>query len=280
MTPRVTVICLCYNHAPFVAEALDSVRNQTHPSTELIIVDDASTDESVAIIQQWMRENAGATFLPLPANLGNCRAFNEGFKKATGDYVIDLAGDDVLLPHRIARGVELMEARPETGIQFSDAELIDESGTRLGYHSDRFPHASIPQGWVFRDVVSRYFINSPTMMMRRSLLLELGGYDETLAYEDFDLWVRASRVAQFAYLPEALVKRRVLRNSLGKRQFAINSVQSKSTFEVCKKALALCRSSEDLDAVRRRATYEFRRALVHGEFGLALSYLKFRTSIN
>jgi glycosyltransferase involved in cell wall biosynthesis len=280
MTPRVTVVCLCYNHARFVAEALDSVKHQTYPSIDLIIVDDASTDLSQDAIVQWMNSNHGATFLPLPVNLGNCRAFNAGLRKAQGAYVIDLAADDVLLPQRIARGVELLESLPDTGIQFSDAELIDEQGTRLGYHSDRFPHASIPHGWVFRDVVSRYFINSPTMMIRRSLLDELGGYDEALAYEDFDLWVRASRIAPFAYLPEVLVKRRVLRNSLGKRQFSFNSMQSRSTFAVCQKALALCRSQEDLDSVRHRAAYEFRRALVHGEFRLAWSYLRLRSAIN
>lgn len=274
MTPRVTVICLCYNHARFVVEALDSVKHQTYPSIELIIVDDASKDSSRGTIEEWMKSNPGATYLPLPANLGNCKAFNTGLRKAQGTYVIDLAADDVLLPRRISRGVDLLESNPDTGIQFSDAELIDELGGRLGYHSDRFPHASIPQGWVFRDVVSRYFINSPTMMIRRSLLDELGGYDESLTYEDFDLWVRAARVTQFAYLPEALVKRRVVKDSLGKRQFTFRSKQARSTLVVCQKALNLCRDPEDRSALRGRVRYEFRRALFSGDIALAWAFFR------
>lgn len=279
MIPRVTVICLCYNHARFIAEALDSVKRQTYPSIELIVVDDASTDGSQAAIGEWMKSNPDSSFLPLPTNLGNCRAFNAGFRKTTGSYVIDLAADDVLLAHRVVRGVELMEARPEIGIQFSDAELIDEEATHLGYHSDRFPHASVPQGWVFREVVSRYFINSPTMMIRRSVLDELGGYDERLAYEDFDLWVRAARVTQFAYLPEALVKRRVVKDSLGKRQFTFRSEQAVSTLAVCKKALNLCRNLEDRSALRGRVLYEFRRALFSGDIALAWAFFRLRSAI-
>ncbi len=279
MTPRVSVICLCYNHARFVAECLDSVKKQTHPDTELIIVDDASTDESQGVIRQWMESNPGATFLLLPSNLGNCRAFNTGLKKAKGTYVIDLSADDILLPQRVARGVELLESRPEAGIQFSDAELVDEQGNRMGYHSDRFPHATIPQGWVFRDVIARYFINSPTMMIRRSVLEELGGYDEALAYEDFDLWVRAARVTQFAYLPEALVRRRVVSGSMGKRQFNFRSAQSRSTLAVCRKALALCRDAADRSALRGRVRYEFKRTLFSGELDLAWGFFQLRSMI-
>lgn len=274
MTPQVSVICLCYNHARFVAECLDSVKKQTHPDIELIIVDDASTDESQGVIRQWMESNPGATFLPLPSNLGNCRAFNTGLKKAQGTYVIDLSADDVLMPQRVAKGVELLESRPEVGIQFSDAELIDEKGRTLGHHSDHFPHPTIPQGWVFKEVVARYFINSPTMMMRRSLLEELGGYDEALAYEDFDLWVRAARIAQFAYIPEALVKRRVVKDSLGKRQFTFRSSQARSTLKVCQKVLHLCRDSEDRSALQGRVRYEFKRALISGEFDLAWGFFR------
>lgn len=280
MTPRVSVICLCYNHDRFVAECLDSVKHQTYPAIELIIVDDASTDNSQGVIRQWMASNPGAVFLPLSSNLGNCRAFNTGLKSATGNYVIDLAADDVLLPERIARGVEFLESRPETGIQFSDAELIDEEGTRLGYHSDRFPHASIPQGWVFRDVISRYFISSPTMMMRRTLLDDLCGYDEALAYEDFDLWVRASRAVQFHYIPEALVKRRVVRDSMGQRQFAFRSDQSRSTLVVCEKAIGRCFVPDDFKALRRRIRYEGWRALLAADFSLARQYYQLYTLLH
>ncbi|MBL7849905.1 MAG: glycosyltransferase [Cyclobacteriaceae bacterium] len=274
MPPLVSVICLSYNHARFVVEALDSVLTQSYQPVELLVVDDASTDGSAAVIREWLIRHPHGKFFPLAVNGGNCKAFNTAFRQASGKYVIDLSADDVLLPSRIERGVRLLESRPEVGVQFSDAELIDEKGRRLGYHSDRFPHHTIPQGMIFRDLLSRYFINSPTMMIRKSVLDELGGYDETLAYEDFDFWVRSALRTQYAYIPEALVRRRVISTSMGKQQHRRSSLQAWTTLRVCEKAFDLCQGSEDLSAWRKRIVYEGRLALGKGNLSLAWKYVQ------
>jgi len=272
MAPIVSVVCLCYNHAPFIREALESVLSQTYKPIELIIVDDASTDGSIDIIQQWIKSHDEVPFIANPTNLGNCKAFNRGLALANGKYIIDLSGDDRLAVERVRRGVMVMEERPEVGVQFSDAELIDEAGRHLGFHSDRFSHTSIPQGKIFRDILSRYFINSPTMMIRKSLLDELGGYDESLSYEDFDFWVRSSPKTDYIYIAEALVQRRVLRDSMGKQQYGRGSAQQQSTLTVCRKALGLCNSREDYQALRRRVNYELRQSLRFGNWYQAWSY--------
>ncbi len=203
-TPLVTVVCLCYNHADFVKEALDSVLSQTYAPVELIVVDDHSTDGSPAVIRQFLADrNLSVPFVELPENLGNCRAFNRGLALAKGAFVIDLSGDDVLLPHRIQRGIAVFQSMgPEMGVHFSDAVLIDREGHEIGKHSDRFPHATIPQGNIYKEILERYFICSPTMMIRTAVLKELGGYDEALAYEDFDFWLRAGRKFAFYYTSE------------------------------------------------------------------------------
>lgn len=272
MQPLVTVICIAYNHAGFVQEALDSVITQSYKPIELLIVDDGSTDGTVEVIHQWMTDHAPCRFFPLSTTGGNCKAFNTAFRHATGTYIIDLSADDVLLPSRVQRGVALLESRPDVGVQFSDAELMDAEGRQLGLHSDRFPHHSIPQGKVFRDILSRYFINSPTMMIRKSLLDTLGGYDETLAYEDFDFWVRSSPLTNYAYIPEVLVRRRVVPSSMGKQQYRRSSKQAWSTLEVCYKALQLCKVPEDYAALRKRVVYEGRQALQRSNFALAWRY--------
>ena len=273
MAPLVSVVCLSYNHGRFVREALDSVIGQTWPQIELIIVDDASTDNSVAVIEDWLKSHPETRFMPLKNNQGNCKAFNMGLREARGKYVIDLSADDVLRPNRVARGVDLLENHADTGVQFSDAELIDESGNHIGFHSDRFPHDTIPQGWVFRDVLARYFINSPTMMMRKSLLDELGGYDESLAYEDFDFWIRSARRTQYAYIPEPLMRRRVVTSSMGKQQYRPKSIQQRSTLAVCMKAAKLCKDPEDFRALRKRIGFELRQAIRTADLSLALSYM-------
>lgn len=274
MPPRVSVICLCYNHARFVREALQSVLDQTYAYIELIVVDDGSTDGSREVIAEFVAQYPQIIFLPSAVNQGNCRAFNTGLRKATGEYVIDFAADDRLVPTRIERGVALMEAHLDCGVQFSDATIIDAEGKVLGFHSDRFPHVTIPQGKIFKDILSRYFINSPTMMIRKSVLDALDGYDESLAYEDFDFWVRSSPRTLYRYIPEPLVQRRVLPTSMGKQQYARRSAQQHSTFRVCEKALALCAYAEDFAALKKRVRFELRKSLQVGAILLAWDYIK------
>jgi glycosyltransferase involved in cell wall biosynthesis len=273
--PLVSVICLCYNHARFVKEAIASVRQQTHPRVQLVVVDDASTDNSVQVIGESIRDYPEITFLSWPQNIGNCRAFNKGFAMSTGSFIIDLAADDVLMPNRLAAGINAFASLgPDFGVHFSDAELIDAGGNRIGYHADRFPHASIPQGDIYKDLISRYFINSPTMMMRRSVLEKLGGYDESLAYEDFDFWIRSSREWKFGYTPEPLVKKRIVKNSMSGDQYRKDSIQLVSTFLVCEKILHLNRTMDETKALNKRIRYELRKVISLGEWSLALRYFK------
>jgi glycosyltransferase involved in cell wall biosynthesis len=274
-TPQVSVICLCYNHSRFVEEAVQSVLHQTYTNVQLILVDDRSTDDSPAILQRIASARPEIKLIQLESNLGNCRAFNRGFAIATGAYIIDLSADDVLEPARVSRGVEVLEsAGPETGVHFCDAQWIDEKGTRAGLHSDRYPHHTIPQGDVYAEVLRRYFINSPTMMSRRSVFDRLGGYDETLAYEDFDFWVRSSREFLYIYTPEVLVKRRRVAGSLGQTQFNRGSQQMVSTLRVLEKAFSLNREPAEHHAWKIRVRYEMRRAIQVGALSIARRYWK------
>lgn len=256
MMPRVTVVCVCFQHSRFIREALQSVAEQTYPEVELIVVDDGSTDGSAAIIRTWAAQHPGVRLVLHPQPLGYCAAFNSGWRLSSGAYVIDLAGDDVLLPERIAHGVAAFSEIGKPGIQFTDACYVSEAGDLLGIHSKRFPHAQVPQGDVFTEVVRHYFICSPTMMMSRDVLEALHGYDESLAYEDFDVWVRAARLFPFHYLPEVLVKKRRVANSLSEQQFRGADLHTDTTYRVCTKALALAVSAPEKKAVRYRLVYE------------------------
>lgn len=276
---RVSIICLCYNHARFVAEAIDSVWHQTYDTVELIVVDDASTDESVAIIREKLRARPEVIFIPLAENIGNCRAFNRGLAHATGDYIIDLAADDVLLPERVAEGVKALQAHGVTyGLNFSDAAWIDDAGNLLRLHSQRFPHDKVPQGDVYLPLITRYFICSPSMMFTRVLIDSLGGYDESLSYEDFDLWMRGARVFRFCYTPQVLVRKRVVRGSLAKKQFTRKDRQRYSTYCVCEKILEMNRTRAEQRALHVRIGYEMKQCLKVLDVGLVLKYMGLRRS--
>lgn len=280
MNPLVSVICVCYNHARFVVEALESVKNQTYSNIELIIVDDGSSDNSALVIHEWLKQYPETAFLDLKENIGYTKAFNKAFRLAKGEFYIDLAADDVLLPNRIEKGVQgFLEKGARYAIQFSDAHFIDVNGKPMGKHSDKFPHSSIPQGDVYVEVIQRYFICSPTMLVRKSALDALGGYDENLAYEDFDLWVRLARQHHFFYLPEVLLLKRKVPGSLGQRQYAFRSKQMESTFGICKKIKEMNRSGAERKALKRRVLYELRQCLLFLNWPLASRYIGLWLSI-
>lgn len=271
--PLVTVICLCYNQKRFLQEAIKSVINQSYSPIQLIVVDDASTDGSPETINQLKTQYPQLEVLLLKENVGNCRAFNRGLALAKGECLIDLAADDVLLSDRIRKGVEaLKQAGGDYGVHFCDAELIDERGSFLNHHSDKYPHHSIPQGDIYVQVIKRYFICPPTIMFRKSVMDALGGYDETLAYEDFDFWIRSSRQFKYMYSPEPLVKKRIVKHSLGSKQEKFFNQHAKSTYRVCKKILDLNRTGEEKKALTKRIQYEIKLSLRLLNIWLAIKY--------
>ncbi len=271
--PPVTVICLCYNQERFVRESILSVLNQNYPNIQLVVIDDASLDNSVGVITEILEEYPQIRFIPLQANSGSCRAFNHGLLFAYGEYIIDLAADDILLPDRIYKGVlALTKAGDTFGINFTDADWIQENGSPVFRHSQRFPHHTIPEGNIYRFLIERFFICSPTMMFRRKVMDSLGGYDERLAYEDFDFWIRSSRNYHYCYSPEVLVKKRIVKNSMSARQFTFLSPQLTSTFLVCEKIMILNRNREEQKSLGNRIRYEMGVCLRFLNFPLMLRY--------
>ncbi|MCB2410255.1 glycosyltransferase family 2 protein [Hymenobacter lucidus] len=269
--PLVTIVALCYNHAPFLAEALNSILAQTYPNIEVILVDDASTDGSRTMLAQYAAAHPTWQTIFLDDNIGNCRAFNQAFRQGRGEFFIDFATDDVLLPARVARQVAcFQQLAPNYGVVYSDAELIDEASQLVRRHYRRDAqgqlHPRPASGFVFADVLSRYFISTPTMMMRCSVLEQLQGYDETLAYEDFDFWVRAARDFRFYFQDEVTTQKRLHPASMSRRGYQPNDPFLASTIRVCRKALALCRTPTERAALAVRLRWELRQAVRWGNY--------------
>jgi glycosyltransferase involved in cell wall biosynthesis len=269
--PLVTVICLCYNHERFIREAVESVLHQTYKNIEIIIVDDCSTDGSQTIIRDLVQKHPQLFFLPLPANSGNCRAFNKGLQMARGNFVVDFSTDDVMMPQRIEKQVACFSTLPrDFGVVFTDVLYIDEASNPLYQHFDYlFKNKllrKIPEGDVYTDILRTYFVSSPSMLVKREVFDFLKGYDESLAYEDFDFWVRSARKFRYALLKEVLTKVRKTGNSLSTRAYVRGSLQVHSTYQVCRKAVSLNRTDEDKKALIQRVRYEHRHAVLSGNY--------------
>ncbi|MFN4144327.1 MAG: glycosyltransferase family 2 protein [Runella sp.] len=267
MTPEVSIICTCYNHEAFVKESILSVMQQSYQPIQLIVIDNASTDGSRWVIQQLIEQYPQITFLRNTHNLGLCKAFNQGLEIASGKYIIDLAADDVLLPTRIEKQVEAFEALPKDyAVVFSNAAYIDAKGQKLGYHfaldNKGKTDGVVPTGDVYKEILRRYFICTPTIMMRKSVLLKLGGYDENLSYEDFDFFVRSAHDYKYHYLDEVLMHKRVLNGSLATQFYQVGNQMLRSSWEVCNKAYDLNRTQEEYDLLAKRIRQFIKKCVV------------------
>ena len=278
--PLVSVICLCHNNEAYVEEAIRSVLNQDYPNVELIAVDDASTDNSEGIIRQ-LQEKHGFQAIFNKKNLGNNRSFNLAYRHSKGAFLIDLAADDILLPGRIKEGVSCLNSKGKNyGVHFCDAELIDEAGKSLGTHYRRDSNGQlllpVMEGDLYATLLGRYYISAPTMMMKRKVLDDLDGYDENLAYEDFDFWVRSARKFLYAFTDAVLVQKRILKNSLSSRQRSRNNKHCLSTAMVCQKALNMNISPEETLVLLRRIHYELKWALITESWDAARLFLEIK----
>ena len=263
--PLVSIICTCYNQESFIAEALRSVINQTYPAIELIVVDDKSSDSSSAVIKKLLHEYPDILFISNSKRIGLCQNFNRGLSISSGKYIVDLSGDDVLIPDRIDRQVNFFERLSnDYGVIYSNAEFVDLNSRALGFfypiESTNKVKKRPPEGDIYLHLIETCPIATQTMLMRRATLEQLGGYDENLAYEDFDFWIRSSRNWKYAYQDEILTKIRKTSGSLSTKQYDQGDQQLLSTFEVCKKIKTLNKTEQEKTALVRRLKYEIKHA--------------------
>jgi glycosyltransferase involved in cell wall biosynthesis len=266
MPPLVSIVCLCYNHERFVREAVESAVNQTYPNIQIIVVDDASMDNSKSIIKEIAAKHPTIEVIFSERNLGNCAAFNLALKNVKGEFVVDFATDDVMVAERISNQVDFFKTLDASyGVVFSDATYIDEGGNFIRNHFDYLMTKGlvrqIPEGDVYKNVISTYFIPSPTMLVRKQVMDDLNGYDEQLSYEDFDFWIRSSRKFKYAFQNERLTKIRKSRSSMSTGWYKQGDAQLHSTYLVCKKILSMNRSEEENKALAARLKYEIRQSV-------------------
>lgn len=276
--PLVSVICLCYNQSRYIADAIRSVINQDYSAIELIVIDDYSTDDSASQIKQLIAEGVKIDQLILNTeNLGMCRSFNKAFRASKGDFIIDLAGDDVLLPNRISMGVtRFIEMGDRYGVHYGNAAQMDETGRVLGPVPVFEP--TVKEGDLYEELIRRFILSAPTTMTRRQVLEDLGGYDESLAYEDFDFWIRSSRKYLYAYSDETVVYKRMHQENHSKQHQQMGNKLMKTTLKVCQKIYQLNQNRSEFMALRDRTLYQLGASVKYWNFsaipGFAILFWK------
>ena len=155
------------------------------------------------MIDNWLKKHRlDWQFIPHTRNVGICASLNEVLRLARGKYISMVAADDVWLPDKTSRQVEMMEQMPEdVGVVYSDAFQIDENGETLPqmFIEAQRNFAVPPEGFLFDVLLEGNFIPAMTTLIRRECFTQVGTYDEDLCFEDWDMWMRISRRFRFAY---------------------------------------------------------------------------------
>lgn len=212
--PLITIVAICYNHAQYCEETLDSILKQTYSNIELIIIDDCSKDNSTQVISNWIKKNnVDCTFIQHKENKGLLPTVNEGLHLAKGKYFQEVACDDILLPQKIAIQVnELQEANDENiAVIFSDAYLIDDNSLSIeGMFIDmQRTFKDVPSGNIYKTLLEKNFIPAMSVLTNTNYFKNIGGYDESIAYEDYDKWLRLAKKRNFLYSNYASAKYRL-----------------------------------------------------------------------
>jgi hypothetical protein len=275
----VTIICLCYNQEAYVIESLQSVINQDYQRIELIIVDDCSNDNSKSVIKKWLLDHPEIQFIANKTNLGSTKSFNKALKTAKGTYVIDLAADDILLNNCVSLQCNAFadSAFKNLGIVYGNAALINEFGDFNSYYFAVDHHKNVIQKRTTGDIYLSVLKGGDSMcsvsaMVKKTVFDELKGYDENLAYEDLDFWIRASRLYDVDFIDEILINKRIVTNSLGTNFFKKKNTINNSTFLILEKAIRLNQTKEENKALLKRIHFEMILAFHTSNFTLLLKY--------
>lgn len=204
--PTVSVIMPCYNQSRIIGRAIESVVSQSYPNLQLIVMDDCSRDDSVAVIDSWQRRYPDKIALYVqPQNVGHARNMNTGYSLCTGEMITFCDGDDWYYPDKIRNEVERLRSSSGYQVCYSNYDFYNESGVLIDHWVDEL--RPLPEGDIF---VPLYTLDYPQNihlryeMMPRRALDEVGYYDESIrGWLDWDYRLRLARVYQFGYVPIA-----------------------------------------------------------------------------
>jgi glycosyltransferase involved in cell wall biosynthesis len=218
--PLVSVVMPVHNPGRFLDAAILSIRTQSLPDLELVLVDDGSTDGSDQVLRHHAAADSRLSIISLPHG-GVATALNCGLAAARADLVARMDADDEAKADRLERQVAALRARPEIAVLGSGMEAIDGEGRVTGRFVPTADPAEIREGLLRANHMAH-----PTVMMRRHVVLAAGGYRPAFtASEDYDLWLRLSEHHDLSNLPELLLRYRCHDGQVSGRRWALRLLE-------------------------------------------------------
>jgi glycosyltransferase involved in cell wall biosynthesis len=238
-----------------------------------VIIDNGSIDQTSEKIKSWISRQEDyfqVRFFQYPDIQSYCKLFNDFLKLATGKYLVDLSGDDLLYPEHLSASILELSKVPSAALVFSDAYLLDEK-SRIRTFYRRRPSGELKDEFelsnCYETLVKKNLICSPTMVFNTEILRNEGGYDEELYYEDFDVQLRLARNYPIVFSNHIGVLKRIHSQSMSSKQYQkYRSKMLPSTVKVCAKILKMNRTIEENNALAERIQYELKHALWSANF--------------
>jgi glycosyltransferase involved in cell wall biosynthesis len=200
-----------YNGERYIREAIDSILNQTFQDYEFLIIDDCSTDNTLKIIKEY--EDPRIKLIETEKNIGFIKSLNMGIALSQGEYIARQDADDISLPDRLFEEVIFLDSNPDIAMVGTARELIDEFGVTI---RDIIPKKN-PN---FQDICKGNPFQHSSIMIRKSILLEFGGYDERFPYcEDHALWLTISKKYKVYNIQKIICKLRIHKESISIKKF-------------------------------------------------------------
>jgi glycosyltransferase involved in cell wall biosynthesis len=199
--PTVSVIIPTHNRAHLITKAIKSVLNQTYQEFELIVVDDASTDNTEEVVKSFSDNRI--RYIPQKTNLGGSAARNTGIKAAKGEYIGFLDDDDEWLTEKLQKQINKFQKLPDDfGLVYTGQVVVSEKRRESLY-------SLIPKlrGNVYNNLLGSCILGSATPIVKKRCFKKAGFFDETLpSCQDWDMWIRISKYYKFDYVPNILAK--------------------------------------------------------------------------
>ena len=201
----VDVIVPCYGYGKFLRECVESVLKQSIQNVRVLIIDDASPDETSEVAANLVRNDSRVTLVRHTKNKGHIATYNEGIEWASADYMLILSADDYLLSGALSRAVDLMDAHSEVGFTFGNVIELSDSGTETpvkAVETTDKSHRRILEGLEFIELSGAdVLVATCTAMVRTRLQKRLGGYRRELPHAgDMEMWLRFAAHASVGFV--------------------------------------------------------------------------------
>lgn len=221
--PLVSVCIPSFNMSKYIAVALKSVINQTYNNLEIIVMDNASSDNTGLLVNEFRDERIH--YYKNEKTVEMYENFNRAFSRAQGEFIKFLCADDRLISTYVVRAMEIFSLNPSIGIVSAPSVNIDSSGEKMPNTEINVNYRKLDQSGeeLFGKLIygTPYAVSPSHVMFRRDVFENKLPFDSTLLYADFELWMRVLKKWRHGWIPEHLVEFRI-HNSNAHKQMSSN----------------------------------------------------------